>query len=141
MITFLREFCTKDLGLKLLSLGLSILIYWAVSIFALRTDQRTMQSLALSAGYRVFPKLPVLVMSSAADVRQFKVSPEEVTVTVQGAPELLARLENREIRALVDLTGMEAGRDLTKRIEISVPAGVTQVRVVPAEVRVFPPKR
>ncbi len=78
--------------------------------------------------------------SSAADVRAFKVAPETVAVTVQGDPKILAGLEGNDIRARVDLTGIESATDLRKRIEVSTPAGVTHVRVVPSEVRVIFPK-
>jgi hypothetical protein len=39
----------------------------------------------------------------------------------------------------VDLTGVEAARGLRKRIEITTPAGITLVRVVPEEVEVIVP--
>jgi len=107
----------------------------------LRNDPQTLQSLGMPGGIKTFYHLPVLVMSSAADVHQFKISPEEVAVTIQGDPQTVSRLNEREIRALVDLTGIETTKDLSKRIEISVPAGISQIRVVPAEVRVLPPKR
>lgn len=141
MITFLRDACSKDLGLKLFSLALAILIYSFVSVFAIRNESPALSALALPTEVRTFYNLPVLVMSSAADVRQFKVLPEEVAITVQGDPKVLARLESREIRALVDLTGIESAKDLRKRIDVTVPSGITQVRVSPAEVRVLPPRR
>jgi len=164
MITYLRDLCTKDLSLKIFSLALSVLIYSIVSIFAFKTDapgraplplptelrsfytaltnwNAVTRELAMPTELRTFYNLPVIVMSAAADVRQFKVTPEQVAVTVQGDAKVLARLESSEIRALVDLTGIESAKDLRKRIEVSVPAGISQVRVSPAEVRVLPPKR
>ena len=82
------------------------------------------------------------VLSSAEDVHNFKVSPSEVEVTVQGDPRTLQNLQSKDIRAMVDLTGVAAARDLRKRIEVSVPAGVTYMRVAPEEVQViFPPDR
>ena len=87
-------------------------------------------------------KLPVTILASAEDVHNFRVSPSEVAVTVQGNPRTLQNLQINDIRAIVDLTGVGAARDLRKRIEVSVPAGISQVRVTPEEVRViFPPDR
>jgi hypothetical protein len=43
---------------------------------------------------------------------------------------------------MVDLTGVTTARDLRKRIEVSVPAGVAYMHVAPEEVQViFPPER
>jgi len=42
----------------------------------------------------------------------------------------------------VDLTGVATARDLHKRVEVWVPAGVALIRVAPKEVQViFPPDR
>ncbi|MGA2865077.1 MAG: CdaR family protein [Verrucomicrobiota bacterium] len=139
MITFLRNLIVKDLGLKVFSLVLAILIYCTIS-FAIRNEVPSLPSLGMASDVRRFHNLPVLVVSSAADVRRFKVTPETVAVTVQGDPQVLAGLESSEIRALVDLTGIAPASHLRKRIEVSTPAGVTHLRVLPTEVQViFPP--
>jgi hypothetical protein len=69
------------------------------------------------------------------------VNPAQVQVTVRGDAKSLHDLLPRDIRALVDLTGIEAARGLMKRIEVTTPAGITFVKVVPDEVEVnVPPK-
>jgi len=86
--------------------------------------------------------LPVTILASAEDVHNFRVSLGEVKVTLQGNPKTLHNLQTNDIRAFVDLTGVAAARDLRKRVEVSVPAGVTLMRVMPDEVQViFPPDR
>lgn len=140
MITFLRNLIGKDLALKVFSLALAILIYCTISFVAIKNEVPSFPSLALASDVRRFHNLPILVVSAAADVRRFKVTPETVAVTVQGDPQVLAGLESSEIRALVDLTGIASASHLRKRIEVSTPAGVTHLRVVPTEVQViFPP--
>jgi len=139
MITFLRDLCSKDLGLKLFSFALALLIYSTIRIFAFKTNPSDLSALHLPMDTRTFPSVPVVVMSSAADVHQFRVSPEEVSVTVQGEARVLAHLQVNDIRALVDLTGIETAHDLRKRIEVSVPTGLA-FRVVPANVLVVPPR-
>jgi len=47
-------------------------------------------------------------------------------------------LQSKDIRPIVDLTGIEVANAL-KRIEVSTPAGVTHVRVVPEQVQVVVP--
>ena len=133
MIAFLRNLLLEDFWLKLFSLALAALIWFTVTFVSqkgVRTDTR------------VFLSLPVTVLSAADDVRNFKVSPDEVEVTVQGEAETLQNLQSKDIRAMVDLTGVAAAHELRKRVEVSVPAGVTYLRVAPEEVQViFPPDR
>jgi YbbR domain-containing protein len=134
MITLLRNLILEDFWLKLFSLVLAVLL-WLTVTFASQKDTGVDQ--------RVLAKmLPVTIMSSTEDVHSFRVSPSEVAVTVQGNPKTLQNLQTNDIRAIVDLTGVGAARDLRKRIEVSVPAGITPLRVMPEEVQViFPPDR
>jgi YbbR domain-containing protein len=83
----------------------------------------------------------VLIVSSAEDVRSFRVSPKEADVTVQGSGTLLKELQNRDVRVSVDLTGIEAGKDLRIRIDVATPPGVSYVRVEPQEVQVLYPSK
>jgi hypothetical protein len=133
MIAFLRNLLLEDFWLKLFSLALAALIWFTVS-FVSQKEVRP--------DTRVFSSLPVSVLSAAEDVRNFKVNPEEVEVTVQGDIETLQNLQSKDIRAIVDLTGVAAAHELRERVEVSVPAGVTYLRVVPEAVQViFPPDR
>jgi YbbR domain-containing protein len=79
------------------------------------------------------------VVSSAADVREFRVSPSVVQVTLRGNKRALDGVQVSTIRPLVDLTGVEAGR--RKKIEVSTPPGITFVSVQPQEVEVIVPQR
>ena len=140
MTGFLRQLLFRDFWLKLFSLMLAVLIWLSVSI-AIQKEGSPAVALTLTAEERTFSNLPVLVISSAQDVRNFKVRPSEVEVTVRGDAKTLRALRANEIRARVDLTDIETARDLRKRIEVSVPAGISQVGVTPPEVQViFPPK-
>ena len=133
MIAFLRNLFIKDFWWKLFSLALAILI-WLTVTFVSQKEVRTDE--------RVFLNLPVTVLSSTEDVRDFKVSPGAVEVTTRGSAEALQNLQGKDIRAIVDLTGVAAAHDLRKRIEVSVPAGITCMRVAPEEVQVIlPPER
>ena len=135
MIALLRNLFLKDLTLKLFSLAMAVLIYYTTSSFV---DIKNEMGMAVTL--RTFRDLPVLIVSSAADVRRFKVLPDTVDVTIQGDTKVLAGLQNNDIRPLVDLTGIESATDLRKRIEVSTPPGVTQIGVVPPDVRVIFPK-
>jgi YbbR domain-containing protein len=137
---YLRHLFLKDFWLKLFSLALAVLIWLTVS-FLVDKDMSLATTLSFNTRERTFFNLPISVLSSAEDVRSFKVSPNEVEVTVQGDPKILKILQNKDIRVMVDLTGIDSARYLRKRIEVSTPAGVTHVLVAPQEVEViYPPK-
>jgi len=140
MIDFLRQFLFRDFWLKLFSLVLAVLIWLTVS-FAIRKDVSPVAALAGPIVEQTYYNIPVRIIFSAADVRSVKVNPSEVEIKVRGETRLLQGLKPDNIRAVVDLTGIEAARGLRKRIEITTPAGVTFVQVVPDQVEVIvPPK-
>ena len=140
MIAFFRNLFLHDFWLKLFSLALAILI-WLTVWFARGRGISPMAALSSHDPQQTFFNLPILVRLPASDVRTVEVNPEVVAVTVQGKAELLEDLKSRDIRAEVDLTGIESARGLRKRIEIILPPGVRYTRIVPDEVEVIvPPK-
>jgi YbbR domain-containing protein len=137
MINLLRNLLLRDFWLKLFSLALAVLIWLTVS-FAIRKEVSPVTVLAAThTEERTYYNIPVKVMSSASDVRTFKVNPTEVRITVRGEPRLLEGLQPDDIRAVVDLTGIESARALSKRIEVTTPAGITFVQVFPDQVEVI----
>jgi YbbR domain-containing protein len=143
MIAFLRTLLLHDFWLKLFSLVLAILIWVTVS-FAIHKEVPPATALTnANSDEQTYYNIPVYLMTTAADVRDFKVSPSVVAVKVRGEARRLRDLQADEIRALIDLTGIEAApRGLAKRIKVTTPAGITFVQVVPDEVEVIvPPKR
>lgn len=140
MIGFLRHLLLHDFWLKLFSFALAVLL-WLVVSFAIQRNVPATGLNLMPPQKRLFSGLPVVIMSSAQDVRSFKVDPKEVEVTVQGEAGTLNALTPKDIHALVDLTGIEAAHDLRARIEVTTPAGVTHVKVQPDQVQViFPPR-
>jgi YbbR domain-containing protein len=143
MISFLRTLLVQDLGMKLFSLVLAILIWLTVSVAIHKEVSPTAALTSANSEEQTYYNIPVYLVSTAADVRNFKVSPSVVAVKVRGESQRLKELQAKDIRALIDLTGIEAApRGLTKRIEVTTPAGITFVQAVPDEVEVIvPPKR
>lgn len=139
MIRFLKTLVLEDTLLKLLSLFLATLIWFTVS--SLRGDAVALRPPALNLRQITFFNVPVKVLSSASDVHDFQVDPQHVEVTVEGSASAVGQLKTEDIRAMVDLTGLEATGDVFKKIEITTPSGVTHVRIVPKEVKVIYPQR
>jgi YbbR domain-containing protein len=136
MIMALREIITRDWLWKLLSLALAVAIWLMVNPLSQGPAKATVNTLT-GAETSSFTNLPVSVlMSSATDVREVKVEPDTVTVTVNGPPEMISAMTGQEILVILNLTGIEAARGLRKRVEVTVPAGVAFMSVEPSQVNV-----
>ena len=132
----MRDWITKDFGWKLFSLFLALAIWLTVH----KIYEEPGAASGSAAGNTVtFGNLPVLVVSAASDVRDFRVAPLTVRVTVSGSPEDLARLQADQVHAVVNLTGIGPQPDLHLPVEVSTPPGITLVTVVPPKVGVIIP--
>ena len=132
----MRDWVTKDFGWKLFSLFLAVAIWLTVH----KIYEEPGAASGLAVGNTVtFGNLPVLVVSAASDVRDFRVAPATVAVKVSGAPEVMADLQANQIHAVVDLTDVQSARDLRRRVDVSTPPGVTLVSVDPPKVGVIVP--
>jgi YbbR domain-containing protein len=81
--------------------------------------------------------VPLDVANVPSGLEVTAVGVEAVVVRVQGLRHVLDRLDERELRAQVDLRGARAG-DLVLRIrpeDVTVPRGLEVVRVTPTQVR------
>lgn len=140
MIEFLRGLIFHDFMLKLFSLALAVLIWFTVT--EVQKESSPLPRLTMNADVRTFSGLPVLVVCSAEDLRNFKIAPGEVELIVQGDTRILNKLNNKDFRVTVDLTGIEAASGpLRKRVDVSAPAGVTHARAEPEEVQVRIPSK
>ena len=132
----MRDWVTNDLGWKLFSLFLAVAIWLTVH----KIYEEPGAASGLAGGNTVtFGNLPVLVVSAASDVRDFRVAPLTVKVTVSGAAEDLARLQADQVHAVVNLTGIGPERDIHLPVDVSTPPGVTLVSVDPPKVGVIVP--
>jgi YbbR domain-containing protein len=132
----MRDWVTKDLGWKLFSLFLAVSIWLTVH----KIYEEPKAASGPAAGNTVtFGNLPVRVVSAAADVRNFRVAPLTVKVTVSGSAEDMARLQADQVHAVVNLTDIGPERDLHLPVDVSAPPGVTLVSVAPTKVGVIVP--
>lgn len=130
----MRDWFTKDIGWKIFSVILALVIWLTVHKIYEEPGAATAR-----ARENTYGELPVLVVSASSDVHDFHVMPATVSVTVSGSPEAMSTLQANEIRATVDLT---AGKSLQRKVEVSTPPNVTLVSVEPSHVNVIlpPPK-
>jgi hypothetical protein len=131
MIVFARNLVVKDFWLKTFSLALAILI-WLTVRFSISGEASTSPWLALlgHATDENIISVPVHVPSGTS------VNPPEVQVTLRGDPKIIKNLRTLDVRAQVDLTGIESANGLLRPVEIVLPQGVSYTHIAPDEVEV-----
>ena len=131
----MRDLFIKDWGWKLFSLILAVGIWLTVH----NIIEPKNAAVSSTGSTLTYGNLPILIVSTAADVRDFRVIPNTVSVTLSGSPDAIAVLQANQIRATVDLTDIESAKDLKRRVDVSVPSGITLVSVDPPKVGVITP--
>jgi YbbR domain-containing protein len=132
----MREIFIRDLGWKVFSLLLAVFIW--LTVHKIIEEPKNADASASSSPV-TYGNLPVYVVATAADVHRYRVTPNTVSVTVRGAAAAIAVLQANQLRATVDLTDIEAAKDLKRQVEVSAPSGITLVHVEPQKVGVIIP--
>ncbi len=120
MREFFRKYVLANLGLKLLSLFLAVLLWWAVA-----HDPTVQVPMTVPVEFHHTPQN--LVISSE--------SPFQVQIELQGPERTLRSLNPSQVHAVIDLQGAAPGErtfDLTSD-QIRVPRDVEVVQVVPSQ--------
>jgi YbbR domain-containing protein len=131
-----RGWLVEDIGWKIFSLILAVAIWLTVHKILLESGMPVANN---GGSTLTYGNLPVRIVATAADVHLYRVVPESVKITVTGSPEAIAVLQANQIRATVDLTGIDSAKELKRNVEVSVPSGVSVVSVEPAKVGVIQP--
>jgi YbbR domain-containing protein len=134
----LRAILTKDLGWKLFSVILAVFIWVTVHRIL---DGPNNAAAGVGGSTVTYDNLQVSVVASSADVHLYRVLPGTVSVTVSGSPEVISVLQANQVSATVNLNELDPAKDLKRRVNVSVPPGITLVSVEPARVGILiPPK-
>jgi hypothetical protein len=133
----LREWLLDDFLWKLFSLLLAVSI-WVTVHHLLVGGQVTLPP--PNAATVTFGNIQVLIMARAADVHNYRVRPEVVSVTVSGSPAAISVVQANSIRVSVDLTDIESAKDLDRPVDVSMPPGISLVSVSPPRVSVVIPR-
>jgi hypothetical protein len=135
----MRDLLFKDFGWKLFSVLLAAFIWYTVQKIIEEPKAAVLSPAMVPVTYG---DVPVTVVASTGDAHIFGVVSNAVSVTVSGAKEVMDVLEANEIHATVDVTGFDdKSKELDRRVEVTVPWGVTVIDVEPAHIRVIPPKK
>ena len=118
-----RRYVLNDIGLKILALAISVVLWWVVG------RDPTVESV-VTAPIEFHHAPDSLVMGSDSDF--------DVRVTVSGPERTIRAMKPSDINATIDLAGVKPGErtfDLSPR-QIRAPRGVAVERVVPAQIRI-----
>jgi hypothetical protein len=136
----IRYIFFKDFGWKLFSLLLAVFIWLTVD--KIIEPKPASNSPANSLVTVEYGNVPVLVVATAADMHQYAINSNTVSVTVSGPHTVMDVLQANQIHATVDLSNFdEKSKNMTRRVDVSVPWGVTVVDIAPAELKIVPPKK
>lgn len=123
MRDFFRKHVLNDWGLKLLSLLIAVVLWWAVG------HDPTVESIVTA---------PIEFHHAPGNLDMISDSPFEVQVTVSGPERTVRAMKPSEVNAIIDLAGVNPGErtfDMGPR-QIHVPRGVSVDRVVPGQLHI-----
>jgi YbbR domain-containing protein len=119
---------------KLTSLLIAVVIW--ISVNRVLDDGPPSPELGELPGQSRTFVLPITAMTAAADPRGFLVRPNSVQVTLRGPAATIQQLQASDLQAFVNLVDVGEARDLSKRIIVHAPPGLTVVTVAPDQVSV-----
>jgi YbbR domain-containing protein len=128
MIIFTRNLVAKDFWLKLFSLALAVLIWLAVRMNG-ESSTSPFQALIGRPPDENVLTIPVHVAGGSS-------TPTEVSITLRGDPRILKTLKPQDIRAEVDLDGVQSANGMLRQVKIILPKGIFYTRLEPDEVAV-----
>lgn len=127
----LRQIILHNFWLKLFSLMLAILVWFAVE-FGMQSGLRVMTNPITNPIQRETLRLRVSVLTQPGDARVFRVLPEYVNVTLEGEAAVLRDfLRKEDISVYVDLNVIRHNEKSAQRIRVQVPDGVVVIEVKP----------
>lgn len=124
-------------GLKLVSIGLASLVWYAVyGRHQVLVAPAAPADGASEPAVKDYVRLPITVMQSAGEAHAFDVQPAQVSVRVSGDQAILQELRGSDLEVFVNLADLGDRRSAARRVKILTPAGVKVLRVEPALVHI-----
>lgn len=122
MKNVLERYVVKDWKLKLLSLALAIMLWYVV--FQIGEPKKDLT-------------IPVTISHLSRNMMVTKMDPERVFVTVSGRVSLLKDLKDRDVNAVINISGAKEGEAVfnLSKVNVTVPKGIEVVDVRPGTLR------
>ena len=119
----LRDFILHNFWWKLLSLLLAILM-WLTIQKALKRDLNLEQTLIVNADTRRFPSVPLTMMTATPNLYHYRADPATVEVEISGSVDDLAKLQERQVHAFVDVSDAGEEKQFRRVIQAQVPGNL-----------------
>jgi len=135
----LRDIFFKDFGWKLFSLLLAAFIWYTVQRIIEEPKAVAVSPADIQVQYGA---VPVSLVAASLDAHRYGLSSNLISVTVSGPPGIMKLLQEDQIHATVDLSGWDPqSKALARRVEVSVPWGVTVLDVEPPKLAILSPPK
>lgn len=123
MLTFLREIPRKNLGLKLMALAASVVLWWFVAAES-----------SLQVGYVV----PLEIRNLPEGLAITNKVERQVEVRLSGPASLLGSIRQKDLYATIEMAGVKPGKERIRLTEqsINLPIGVHVQRIYPSTIEV-----
>jgi hypothetical protein len=126
-----RNLFLHNLGWKLFSLLIAMLVWNTYHLTGGSWLGRVLAGDTKNANYVGFrPR----ILTRQGETRQFRTRPEQVEITVSGAPADIDRLEVKDILAFVDAQEFKEGDTNSLPVTVRVGLGYNVTRIVPERV-------
>ena len=122
MLQMVRHFCTRNLGLKLLSLAIAMMLWWTV---------------AREPEAQMVMRVPVEFYHVPKDLQFSTEMVPEAQIRVRGPVHVLRDLAQADVHPVIDLSNATAGEQTypIRPNSIRVPRGAEIEQIIPAQLR------
>jgi YbbR domain-containing protein len=124
----LRDLVLYNFWWKLLSLLVAILM-WLTIQTALRRDETLRETPVVDSITRSFPTVPVTLLTATKNPNHYQVNPSTVEVEISGSRDELAKVQEKQVHAFVDISDVGDEKQFRRPIEAQVPGDLKVERV------------
>lgn len=118
----LRHLVFHNFWIKFFSLALATAIWFAIK-YVIQADLNPPQTPVLNPAQRSF-SLAINVLTQPGDARIFKITPDNVVLTIDGESAVLRKYANRDFKAYVDLTAIRTNIMESLEVRLHMPYDV-----------------
>ena len=133
----MRDLIFHNFWLKCFSIALGTVIWMAVH-YSIEHDFTLYEPGPRQVLNKETLSVPVIAIQHPGDIRTFKITPNEVLLTVVGEAGVLRGPDMKNVKMLVDITDFNAKTALQQNLIPDVPRGLTVLDFKPGTVTVEP---
>ncbi len=122
MLHLVRDFCTRNVGLKLLSLAIALMLWW---------------TMARQPEAQMVIRVPIEFYHVPKDLQFSSETVPQAQIRVRGSSRVLRDLAQADVHPVIDLSNASAGEQTypIRANSIRLPRGAEIEQIIPAQVR------